>query len=237
MNQMENKGQHPAFLAWPDRAKFQRVLPKNKFYQYGKVTAKVREVFVRQIEQITLQYAVAPATINLAPRTAVPEIHLLRIELKTPELDFAALRCIDAVWQFPTLFELTFQGRTRVAAAYKRPASGDNDGNKNSNATKWICSNHYATEWFPSDTPRTALPLALDLAGLYQQLLHRLIPLPARPGETLAELVDRTEQAAAKRRELEKATARLNKEPQFNRKVEMNGVVRRLVLELKRMEE
>jgi hypothetical protein len=76
------------------------------------------------------------------------------------------------------------------------------------------------------------MTVALHLGGLYEQLLHRLIPLSARPQETLAELVARVEQAQAKQRELDKTTARLAKEKQFNRKVEINAILRQLKSEL-----
>src|SRR5690606_30517741 len=82
--------------------------------------------------------------------------------------------------------------------------------------------------WQPTTTERNPLPAALDLGGLYEQLLQRLIPLPARPQETLAELVVRVEQAKAKQREVDKTSARLAKEKQFNRKVEINAHLRQL---------
>lgn len=219
-----NHSPHPAFIAWPERAALNRVLPKSKFYEHGLVSAKVRELFIRQVEQITLAFALAPSTVNLSPRDAVPEIHLLRIDLKTRELDFEVLRTIDAVWRFPTFFELAYDSETRVVAAYKRPASADRD--------KWLCSGYYATAWLAADTTRDALPLALDLGGLYEQLLHRLLPLPSRPGEVLTDLLERIEQVAAKRREVERTEARLAREKQFNRKVGINAVLRQLKTEL-----
>jgi hypothetical protein len=63
---------------------------------------------------------------------------------------------------------------------------------------------------------------------LYEQLLHRLIPLSVRPQETLTELVARVEQVQAKQREVDKTAARLAKEKQFNRKVEINVQLRQL---------
>jgi len=70
------------------------------------------------------------------------------------------------------------------------------------------------------------------LGALYEQLLYRLIPLPARPQETLAELVTRVEQAQAKQREVDKVSARLIKEKLFNRKVEISAHLRNLKTEL-----
>ncbi|QYY25109.1 DUF4391 domain-containing protein [Diaphorobacter sp. MNS-0] len=216
--------QKPALIAYPKQAAFGRVLPKNKIYEHSGANTRLKELFVEQVEQIVWQYKLAPETINLPARLGVPEIQVFSIQLKTPELHADVLRCIDGAIPFPIVFELTFDGRTQVVAAYKRPNEAD--------ASRWVLSDYFASDWLPMDSERTVMPVALHLGGLYEQLLHRLIPLLARPRETLAELVARVEQAQAKQRELDKTTARLAKEKQFNRKVAINAELRKLRTEL-----
>jgi Domain of unknown function (DUF4391) len=130
------------------------------------------------------------------------------------------LRCIDEAVQFPIVFELAFEGRTQVVAAHKRPNEAD--------ASRWVLSDYFATDWLPEHSQRAAMPVALHLGGLYEQLLHALIPLPARPQESLATLVERASQVRALQRDVDKTTARLEKEKQFNRKVEINAQLRQL---------
>lgn len=216
--------QKPALIAYPKQAAFGRVLPKNKIYEHSGANTRLKELFVEQVEQIVWQYKLAPETINLPARLGVPEIQVFSIQLKTPELHADVLRCIDGAIPFPIVFELTFDGRTQVVAAYKHPNEAD--------ASRWVLSDYFASDWLPMDSERTVMPVALHLGGLYEQLLHRLIPLLARPRETLAELVARVEQAQAKQRELDKTTARLAKEKQFNRKVAINAELRKLRTEL-----
>ena len=213
-----------ALIAYPKQAAFGRVLPKNKIYEHSGANTRIKDLFVKQVEQIVWQYKLAPETLHLPARPGVPEIQIFSIQLKTQELDGDVLRCIDGAIPFPIVFELTFDGRTQVTAAYKRPNESD--------ASRWVLSDYFATDWLPGDCERTDMPVALHLGGLYEQLLHRLIPLPPRPQETLAALVARVEQAQAKQRELDKTTARLAKEKQFNRKVEINATVRQLKSEL-----
>lgn len=213
----------PAFIAYPAQAAFGRTLPKNKVYEHSGANTRLKDLFIRQVEQIVWAFKLAPETIHLPARPGVPEIQVFSLQLKTPELHRDVLRCIDGAIPFPILFELVFEGRTQVVAAYKRPNESD--------ASRWVLSDYFATDWLPVGSERTAMPVALHLGGLYEQLLHRLIPLSARPRETLAELVARVEQVQAKQRELDKTTARLEKEKQFNRKVEINASVRRLKTE------
>ncbi|MFO1177054.1 MAG: DUF4391 domain-containing protein [Ottowia sp.] len=223
MTQSNLTPQHPAFIAYPAQAAFGRPLPKSKVYEHSGANTRLKDLFVRQVEQIVWAFKLAPETIRLPARPGVPEIQIFSLQLKTPELHRDVLRCIDGAIPFPILFELAFEGRTQVVAAYKRPNESD--------ASRWVLSDYFSTDWLPVGSERTAMPVALHLGGLYEQLLHRLISLPPRPQETLAELVARVEQVQAKQRELDKATARLEKEKQFNRKVEINASVRRLKTE------
>lgn len=215
---------HPSLFTFPKSAAFGKVLPKNKIYEHSGANTRLKELFVEQVEQIVWQYKLAPETINLPARPGVPEIQVFSIQLKTAELHGDVLRCIDGAIPYPIVFELAFDGKTQVVAAYKRPNESD--------ASRWVLSDYFATTWLPSDCERAAMPLALDLGSLYEQVLHHLIPTPARPQESLADLVARVELVAAKQREVEKAASRLAKEKQFNRKVEINAHLRQLKNEL-----
>ena len=215
------------FISYPKQAAFGRVLPKNKIYEYSGANTRLKDLFVEQVEQIVWQYKLAPETINLPAKPGVPEIQIFAIQLKTPELHLDVLRCIDGAVQFPIVFELCFDGRTQVIAAYKRPSESD--------ASRWVLSEYFATEWLRSEVQRTAMPLALDLGSLYEQILQRLIPLLSRQQESLADLVTRVELVAAKQRDVEKTASKLAKEKQFNRKVEINACLRQLTSELEQL--
>lgn len=224
-----------AFINYPKQAAFGRTLPKNKIYEHSGANTRLKDLFVEQVEQIVWQYKLAPETINLPAKPGVPELQIFSIQLKTSELNLDVLRCIDGAVQFPIIFELSRgdqqRGQTQVIAAYKRAVFSGGE----SDASRWVLSNYFATAWLPSDIERAAMPLALDLGGLYEQALHRLIPTPARPQESLADLVARVELVAAKQREVEKAASRLAKEKQFNRKVEINAHLRQLQTELQEL--
>ena len=227
MSQAVSTSGNPAFISYPKQATFGRPLPKNKIYEHSGANTRLKDLFVGQVEQIVWQYKLAPETINLPAKPGVPEIQVFAIQLKTPELNLDVLRCIDGAVQFPIIFELSFDGRTQIVAAYKRPSESD--------ASRWVLSDYFETEWLPSDVQRTAMPLALDLGSLYERVLQRLIPLPARQQEGLVNLVARVEQVTAMQREVEKTASKLAKEKQFNRKVEINASLRQLKNELEQL--
>lgn len=215
---------HPAFVRYPAQAAFGRTLPKSKLYTHSRASTRLKNLFVQQVEQIVWHFKLAPETINLPARPAVPEIQVFGIQLKTPELHFDVLRAIDQAVQFPIIFELAHAGRTQVVACHKRPSEAD--------ASRWVLSDYFASGWLADHAERGAMPVALHLGGLYEQLLRALLPLPARPHETLAEHVARLDALAAKQREADKTAAKLEKERQFNRKVAINADLRRLQTEV-----
>jgi len=210
---------------YPKSAAFGRVLPKTKIYEHASPSTAVKSLFVRQVEQIVWQFKLAPETVNLKPSRVVPEIQIFRIVLKTGELKYDVLHCIDQAIPFPVLFELWYEGKIRAVAAFKRPSDAD--------SSKWVVSDYFESSWLQSETPRTALPVVFDLESLYARLLAPLLPFPARPGEGLKACVERMEQIRSRQREQDKCEARLRKEKQFNRKVAINAELRTLKQEIK----
>jgi len=205
-------------FAYPKQAEFNRVLPKSKIYEHGTPSRAVRDCFVSQVNQIVWQYKLAPETINLPARPGVPEIEIFSIDLKTADLNIEVLRCIDKAIPLPIFYNLNFEGRTKIVAAYKRPNDAD--------ASRWVVGDYFESEWMPSNSERSALPVALDMAGLYEQLLRQLMPFSARSNETIKDQVERLAQLRSKQTEYAKLEARLLKEKQFNRKVEINAQLR-----------
>ncbi|OPY11779.1 MAG: hypothetical protein A4E66_01290 [Syntrophus sp. PtaB.Bin001] len=212
---------------YPKNTAFGRVLPKNKIYEHGSPSVAVRQLFVRQVEQIAWQHKLAPETVNLKASKAVPEIQIFSITLKGDELKPEVLRCIDLAIPFPIIFELQFDGKVKPVAAFKRPSEAD--------ASKWVISEYFDSDWTASDTPRKPLPMVFDLEALYGHLLLPLMPHPARRGEDLQTRVERMELIRLKHRELERCETRLRKEKQFNRKVAINAELRDLKQELENL--
>ena len=215
-----------ALFHYPKAAAFDRIIPKSKIYEHSKPGNAVKELFVKQVDKIIWQYKLAPETINLPAKPNVPEIQVFTIALKTQELSEDVLRCIDQAIPLPIFYQLTFDNRIKIKAAYKRPSDADAD------AGKWVTECYFETDWLPSESNRAELPVVLDLAGLYEHLLRPLMPLPPRAGESLKIQVERLGLLRTKQNECRKLEARLNKEAQFNRKVELNAQLRNLKKQL-----
>lgn len=213
-----------ALFAYPKQCEFNRILPKSKIYEHARPSRSIRERFVAEVDQIVWKYKLSPETVNLPARPGVPEIQVFGITLKSGELSESVLRTIDKAIPYPIFFEISHGQRIRSTAAYKRPSDAD--------ASKWVVDAYFETDWQPGDQPRTTIPVALDLAGLYEQCLRSMIPFPALPGETLKAQVERISLIRGKETACLKLEARLQQEKQFNRKVELNRELRMLKSEI-----
>ncbi|MEX2375575.1 MAG: DUF4391 domain-containing protein [Dehalococcoidia bacterium] len=214
-------------LEYPRSAALGRVVPKTRIYEHAGVEAALRDLFVEQVDQIIWRYKLAPETVNLRATHSVPEIQIFEVALRTGALNEGVLRAIDRAIPFPLIFELTYTGKRKVMAAYKRPSEGASD--------RWVISDFFTTEWVSDDAPREPLPVAVHLGALYDRILTSIMPVPMTAYEDIQSRVDRMAAIRAKEREVERIKVRLAREKQFNKRVAINAELRNTKQELERL--
>lgn len=229
---------------WPRAAAFGRVIPKNKIYEHVGANTALKDLFVREVDQIVWSHKLAPETVNLAATKSVAEIQVFRITARSAELDREVLRAIDKAIPFPLIFEVVHGGRSRLAAAYKRPSEAD--------STRWVAGDYFMGDWLPEDARRTPLPVALNMGALYKRLLeplvteqtNRLVPGMAETVNSeaqtekplsLEERIALAEAIKAQLREVERIKARLARQKQFNKRVAINAELRAAKQEFERL--
>lgn len=203
---------------YPPQTALKRVIPKTRIYDGAAASTALRERFVREVDQITWAHKLASETLNLPATPAVPEIQVFRVTLKSDSVHDDVLKAIDRAIPFPILFELEHDGQIQIAAAHKRPSEAEAD--------KWVISDYLRSEWLPADTPRGALPVALNLGVLYEQILTALMPIVPQTAESLSARMDRTHALKTKEREISQLKSKLKRETQFNIKMTLHGQLR-----------
>jgi hypothetical protein len=176
------------------------------------------------VDQIVSRNVLISETVNLPSRDGIEGIQVFEIALKTGELKEDVLRSLDRAIPWRLFFELTFNGQVRFASAFKRSSEGSSGAP--------VVEDYFVTPWQPSSAPRLSLPVALDLAALYEQMLFRHmeaspLAISTRPGENIVSAVERCKAIRARQREQRRLEAALRRERQFNRKVEINAALRR----------
>jgi hypothetical protein len=215
--------------SYPDSASLNRFLPKSKIFEFAKPTSKIKDLFVQQVDKITLAYSLSSRSINLPATSTVEEIQIFKIDLKNGDLTHDVLKCIDTAIHSPLIFELHYHGQFKSVATFKRPSE--------SNPDKWIIGNYFESEWIDKNILRTSLPIALNLSSLYEKLLAPLMPYKIRDNENLQAHIERMNLIHSKERELEKIQSKLCKEKQFNKKIVINKQLRTIKDELEKMKD
>jgi hypothetical protein len=212
---------------FPQSAAFGRMLAKSKIYEFANPNSKIKNLFVQQIDKITWSYKLSPKTINLPASHGVEEIQVFSISLKTKQLSEEVLSTIDKAIPSPILFELKYQNKIKYVICYKRPNKADKN--------KVVTSNYFESEWISQDIPPIKLPVVLNLAGLYQSFIIDLCPLELMQEESLESLITRFDLIQVKKREAKQLENQINKEKQFNRRVELNTRLNTIKLEVEKL--
>lgn len=212
-------------FGFPASTEFCKRIPKQKFYENIDVTPAMKRFFVEQIHLIYWRNKLAAATMNLAAGDTVTEIEVFEVRLNTPQLDEAVLRQIDKEIPYHILFILTCEGKAQAWVGYKEAAASG------SNAFK--VSRYYHTDWVPENELQFQIS-GLNMDAVYENLVRQIArdALRSESGESLQASVERDE----KRRQLEKQIAaleaKMRKEKQLNRRMEINAELKRLRKEL-----
>lgn len=204
-----------ACFDYPEKARLKRIVPKAKIYDAIGASAALKDRFVREVDQITWAYKLAPETINLNPTKGVPELQVFHITAKGHEVHDDVFKAIDRAIPFPIIFEVLSEGQRQVVAARKRPSEADH--------TKWVVSDHLRGPWVSEEAVRAPLPFALNLGRLYEQILTALMPLEADAEEDIEERLARLDEIRAKERDIERLKSKLKRETQFNIKMTLHG--------------
>lgn len=216
-----------ALYQYPEKAFVNRTIPKTKFYEKASITKTVKDVFIRQIQNIIWAYKLSPETTNLKATKDLLEIQVFNIALKTNDLDEKALLAIDKAIPHPIIFQLSYEDRIQVKLAYKRINEAD--------SSKWIIDKYFSSPWIAieeANTSKISLPIALNLANLYEQILKELLPVKAKTSENIREQAERYYLIEQKKKEIEQLEKKLHNEKQFKKKVGHNSKIKELKSQL-----
>ena len=215
-------------LGLPKSTEFNRRIPKQKLYENLSVTPALKRIFIDQIKVIYWRNKIAATTMNLAAGENVTEIEIFEVRLTAPQLDVSVLKQIDKEIPYHILFLLEHEGKYQAWTAYKESAA--------SGSSAFKVGTYYHTEWLSEQE----LPLKVDglnTDAVYENFVRQIAgdALQADSAEPLKESVERE----ARRQELQKQItalqAKVRKEKQLNKQVQLNTELKRLRKELEEM--
>ena len=213
-------------IGLPKTTEFNKRIPKQKFYEIMDISPVLKKVFVEQVKIIYWRNKIAASTTNLAAGTDVTELEVFEVRLNSPVLDDSLLRQIDKEIPYHILFLLEYQGKYQAWIGYKEAAASGN------NALK--VNGYYHTEWLVEEE----LPLKLEgisVDAVYENFVRQIAGDKLKTetaGESLKESVARDEQKQALQKQIATLQAKIRKEKQLNKQMQMNTELKKLKKEL-----
>ena len=210
----------------PKTTEFNKRIPKQKFYENMDISPALKKVFVEQVKIIYWKNKIAASTTNLAAGSEVTELEVFEIRLNSPVLDDGLLRQIDREIPYYILFLLEYEGKYQAWIGYKEATASGNKAFK--------VNGYYHTEWFIEDE-RPLKVEGLSIDAVYENFVRQIAGdklSTEKTGESLKESIEREEQKQAVQKQIEALKAKIKKEKQLNKQVEMNNELKKLKREL-----
>lgn len=216
-------------IGLPKTTEFNKRIPKQKFYENMNISPVLKKVFVEQVKIIYWRNKIAASTTNLAAGSHVRELEVFEVRLNSSVLDDSLLRQIDKEIPYHILFLLEYQGKYQAWIGYKEAAASGNKAFK--------VNGYYHTEWLVEDE----LPLKLEglsVDAVYENFVRQIAGDKLKietAGETLKESVARDEQKQQLKKQINTLQAKIRKEKQLNKQMQMNTELKKLKKELEAM--
>lgn len=197
----------------PETTYFGKLVPKNKFYDKLSIDIKLERSFIDRINSIRWVHKLSAYTLNVSKGSIVDEVEVFLIKLKTSALDLNVLRQMDRQLHYHLIFILEFEEQYQIWTGYKE--EGTNAAFK--------VGNYYHTDWVTENTFSLRLD-GLNMDTIYENLVRQIAgnELVKENNECLKETVERQAAREKLEKEIKKLRAKISKEKQFNRQVEMN---------------
>ena len=227
----------------PESTTLNRRVPKQKFYEKLAVSAALKRSFIDEIKTIWWRNKLVADKLNLAKGTTVTEIEVIEIELANGELNEDILRQMDRLIPYHLLFVLTFADRAQAWIGYKEASATGESAFK--------VSRYYHTDWMPRVALRFTLS-GLTLDEVYENLvrnIHADSQSTASTGRdglravreagtawrddlSISANIARDTARTQLAKQIVALEAKMRREKQLNRKMELNAELKRLRNEL-----
>lgn len=198
-------------IAFPQNTEVNKFVAKTKFYERAGFTEKQKSAFQAEIERITWVHKFSPDTLNIKAGKKTSEMEVFEIRLKGQDIAESTLKIIDTAIPYPILFILTAQGGLQKAVIAYKETEKD----------KTKIEKYFATEWLPT--------LELVIKGnnadqIYENFLRQITPDLCAGDDSAdidTDLLVRYKDIENIKKQIAALTAKINREPQENKRHEL----------------
>ena len=198
---------------FPSTTVVNKVFSESKFFK--KLALSKRTLPFGTIDKVVWRNKISSTTVNIKEGEKVKEIQVFEVILKRDAISEAILKTIDNNIPYHILYLIRFEDKYQAWLGYKEV---------NSVGVSLTIKNYNKTSWLNFDE----LPLeinGLTLDDVYDNFLSQINSNIEQVQESPTDLRSRVNNAEVIRKleaEIEKLTAKLFKEKQFNKQVKLN---------------
>ena len=204
-------------LGFPKETEFNRVVPKNKFYEKADISTSLKASIVDDIEKIIWTNKLSPDRLNIGAGSHIEEIEVFNILLKNKKFNTKILEAIDKAIPYYILFVMEYKDKQQIWLGYKEKTKEN----------KVIVSRYFNTDWLKTTN--------LEIQGnkidnIYANFLNQVSGgvIDFEDGKDVKVQVDRTIEIAKLEQEIAKLTKKMFAEKQFNRQIEIKKEIKKL---------
>lgn len=198
-------------LRYPETTLFGKTVPKKYFYDQLEVSAKMKQRFVNDIEEIVWLYKLAPTTLNVQKGEQVGEIEIMLCPLKNVDCPVDVFKFISQKIPHHIVFILQYGNSYRLLIQYGQDS--------------------FVSSWCKQEK------LSLKIEGqtldrIYDGFVGQLTGIGSRDSESLQEIIRLKKEIKKLSDKIDTMQRQIRREPQLNRQMAMNGEARALKQQL-----
>ena len=213
-----------SFFNLPKQTQVNKSVPKNAFDTY--INSKQKKMFVDIIDKIKWTNKLSTETINLKGKE-ISEIQIFQVALRKKENIEKLLEIIDKSIPYHIIFVLTFDNEVMLSVSQKHL----HPTNENNTVLDWT----FKSTWFARDEISYKLNLKESLDFVIKDFCIQLSGKDEDSDLSLNEIVEKETQIEKLEKEINTLRSQIKRSKQFNRKVELNSILKEKERELARI--
>jgi len=227
----------------PKNTQIDKNMPKKFFYDHGGFNVKEKDFFTKSIKKITWLYSLKTNNINVASykddEKEFIEIEIFKVELKSGSKIQKISEMIMQLIPYPILIEFELEGKS--AFAVERQRINKNDSTKNTIEEINITNFEIMDKDFEKELNFTNFRYT-NFLDMYSDLYHVIIlKIAEDKGIKIynydSDLNDIIKQVNLVQDEINIERNKIQKETQFNRKVDLNIRIKKLEQKLNKLKQ
>lgn len=209
----------------PSNTVVQRVVPKNSFDSF--TNSKQKEMFTKDIAKIVWSNNLSAGTINLQGKE-IQEIQIFTIELKEQKGIKTVLDIIDKAIPYHIIFVVEFGDRIFFSTSSKHPSPLNDE--------KSVIDWTYTTPWFKKADNKYVINLKKSIDNVFYEFCQQLSLKKNKSIKNIADLSAYNSKLFTLTKGIERLKKSIASCQQFNKKVEMNLLLKELENKLNSLE-